>query len=252
MHPYPAGAMRFHAVGTMLAVLCSAPLFSQSPAPTQSQVTIVKVKPDMSREWRAYLTNDANPAVKKAGVKQRQVWTTATFGEATDYVIVTPVQSLTEFDDPTPLARALGPDGWTALRAKRQRLINGSNTFLITARPELGATAAAGYQAKLGVSSRSIVTPGHVADFAKFAKDQTAVLMKTTAKGVYISQIGLGGNPNEFITLVLFDSFADIAKFAEAYAKAAAEAKLQPMVNGTVMNNEWRVYRYVPELSIIP
>ena len=94
--------------------------------------------------------------------------------------------------------------------------------------------------------------PGRVVDFVKFAKDQAAVLMKTNAKGVYVSQIGLGGNPNEFITLVLFDSFADIAKFAEAYGKAATEAKLQPMVPGTVANNEWRVYRYVPELSIIP
>lgn len=236
----------------MLAVLWSPPLFAQSPAATQSQIAVVQVKPDMSREWRAYLTNDANPAVKKAGVTQRQVWTTATFGEATEYVIVTPVQSLTEFDDPTPLVKALGPDGWTALMAKRQRLINGSHSFLVTARPELGWLAAAGYQAKLGVSSRNIVAPGHVADFMKFARDQVAVMRNTNAKGLYVSQIGLGGNPNEFISLVLFDSFADITKFPEAYAKAAAEAKLQPMVNGTVMNNEWRVYRYVPELSIIP
>ena len=252
MQLHPTVAVRFQFLGTMLAVLSSPPLFAQSAPPAQSQVTIVNVKPDMSRLWREYLTNDANPALKKAGVTQRQVWTTATFGQATDYIVVTPIQSLTEFDDPTPLAKTLGPDGMTALLAKRQRLINGSNSFLITARPELGWAAAAGYQAKLGVSSRNTVTPGRVADFVKFAKDQAAVLMKTNAKGVYVSQIGLGGNPNEFITLVLFDSFADIAKFAEAYGKAATEAKLQPMVPGTVANNEWRVYRYVPELSIIP
>jgi len=160
----------------------------------------------MTRAWRACLTNDADPAVQKAGVSQRQVWTTATFGEAAEYVIVTPVQSLTEFDDRTPLATAPGPDGWTALMAKRQRLINGSNTFLITARPELGVAAAAGYQSTLGVSSRSIVTPGHVNDFATFPA---------------------------------------------AFAKAAAEARLQPRVDGTVMNNEWRVYRCVLELSTI-
>jgi len=67
-----------------------------------------------------------------------------------------------------------------------------------------------------------------------------------------VSQIGLGGNPNEFITLVLFDSFDDIGKFPAAFAKAAAEAQLTPEPAGTVANTEWRVYRYAPALSIIP
>jgi len=86
----------------------------------------------------------------------------------------------------------------------------------------------------------------------KYTKELSAVIAKTNAKGVSVSQIGLGGNPNEFITLVLFDSFADISNFQAAYAKAATEAKLTPAPAGTIVNNEWRVYRYAPELSIIP
>ncbi len=244
--------VRVQVLGTLLGALWSPSLFAQAAAPAQSQVNIVQVKPEMTRSFREYLLNDANPALKKSGVTERQVWTTATFGQASEYIFVTPVQKLTDFDEPTPLQKALGPDGMAALTTKRQRHINSATTFLITARPELGAPAAPGYQAKLGVSARAIVTPGHVADFMKFAREQTAVLMKTTAKGVYVAQIGLGGNPNEFITLVLFDSFADIANFTAAYNKAAADAKLQPMANGTVVNNEWRVYRYAADLSIIP
>jgi len=45
MHSHFAVAIRFHGVGTTLAVLWSAPLFAQSPAPVQSQVAVVKVKP---------------------------------------------------------------------------------------------------------------------------------------------------------------------------------------------------------------
>ena len=67
-----------------------------------------------------------------------------------------------------------------------------------------------------------------------------------------MSQIGLGGNPSEFITLVLFDSFADIDSFWAAFTRASADAKLIAAPAGTIVNTEWRVYRYVRELSIIP
>ena len=120
--------------------------------------------------------------------------------------------------------------------------------------PELipGFAPALDYQRKLAVSARSIVAQGHNADFVKNAKEVSAVVAKTNAKGVLVSRIGLGGNPDEFITLVLFDSFDDIGKFSAAFAKASAEAKLAPLPAGTVAHSEWRVYRYLPALSITP
>jgi hypothetical protein len=201
--------------------------------------------------WQEYLTNDANPALIKSGVTRRQVWTTATFGDAGEYAIVTPIANLAQFDDPNPIVKALGQEFATALAAKRGRLIVDSRSVLITARPDLGVAPAPDYQAKLGVSSRSIVAQGHTADFVKYCKDLSAVVAKTSAKGVVVSQIGLGGNPGEFIMLVLFDSFADIGGFQEAFAKVAAEAKLAPAPAGTIVSTEWRVYRYAPGLSII-
>ena len=110
----------------------------------------------------------------------------------------------------------------------------------------------AGYQAKLGVSVRSIVADGHMADFIRQAKLVNAVIGKTNAKGVVVTQFGLGGNPNEFITFVLFDSFAEIGRFPAAFAQAAADAKLMAGTPGTVSNSEWRVFRYRADLSIVP
>jgi hypothetical protein len=227
--------------------------FAQTPTPTPPpqafQVTIVQVKPEMEREWREYLQNDANPAQVKAGVKRRDTFTTATFGEAGEYVLVQPIESLAQFDD-NAVGKALGPDGYQALLAKRARLINGSRSFVLTARPELGFAPAPGYQTKLMVSSTSTVVPGHVAEFLKNGKEFAAVMAKTNAKGMLVGQVGLGGNPNEFVTIALFDSFTDLANFPAAYAKAAADAKLGPAPAGVVANTEWRVYRFVPELSI--
>jgi len=244
----PALSVLLVATAFATAGLAQAP----APPPQTSQLTIVHVKPDMGAAWQEYLKNDANPALVKSGVTRRQVWTTAAFGEAGEYAIVTPVADLSQFDDPTPLFKAIGPEGQAALMAKRQRLITDSRSMLITARPDLGVAPAPDYQAKLGVSSRSIVAQGHMPDFVKYSKDLSAVIVKTNAKGVAVNQIGLGGNPNEFITLVLFDSFADIGNFQAAFAKAAAEAKLVPAPAGAIVSTEWRAYRYVPGLSIIP
>lgn len=223
-----------------------------APPPQSYSVTVIRVKPEMGREWQEYLKNDANPALVKSGVKQRGVWTTATFGEGGEYVLVTPIENLAQFDGPSPLVKAIGQEAATALGAKRNRLINGSHSFGLTARPDLGIAPKPDYQFKLAISARNSVVPGHGADFVKSSKDISAVIAKTSAKGVLVSQVGLGGDPNEYITLVLFDSFADIDKFWPMFNKAAAEAKLAPAPAGTVAHTEWIVYRFVPELSIIP
>ena len=252
-HPHVIATRTLGAL--LLAALIAAPGEAQNAAPAQpppSQLSIVHVKPDMGPEFIDYLKNDANPAQIRAGVKSRQVWSTATFGEGGEYAIVTPITNMADFDEPTPLTKALGAEGAAALGAKRARLINGTQTMMINARPALGVAPPAGYQPKLGITARVIVADGHMADCMQYTKALSAVIAKTNAKGVVVNQFGLGGNPNEFIVLVLFDSFADIGRFQSLYDKAAAEAKLGPRAPGTESNAEWRVYRYRPELSIVP
>jgi hypothetical protein len=227
--------------------------FAQTPPAQQTySVVVVQVKPEMGGEWQDFLKNHANPALQKGGVKQRSVWTTATFGEGGEYVLVTPIESLSQYDNPSPVVKALGQEGETALLAKRQRLITGYRTFMITARPDLGVAPKAGYAFKLGVGATVNVTPGRIADYEKSLKDLSAALAKTNAKGVLVSRVGLGGDPNSYITLALFDNWDDVDKFPAAFAKASADAKLAPPAAGIVAHTEWRVYRFVPELSIIP
>jgi hypothetical protein len=78
------------------------------------------------------------------------------------------------------------------------------------------------------------------------------LVKKTNAKGMYINRVGLGGNPNEYLVFVPFDSFEELGKFAAARNKAAAELKTPPPVAGLVLDEQWAVYRYVSELSIAP
>lgn len=227
--------------------------YAQNPPVRQSyQVTTVQVKPGMGSEYVDYLKNEANPAMQKGGVKQRAVWQTATFGEGGEYVFLTPIESLAQFDNPNPAVKALGQEGAAALWAKRQRLVSSSRQVQITARPDLGLAPKADYAYKLGVSANVSVTPGRTDEYEKYVKALSATAAKTNAKGVLVGKAGLGGDPNSYRVMVLFDNWADLEKYQTARAKAAAETKLTPPAAGVVAHTEWRVYRYVPELSITP
>ncbi len=67
-----------------------------------------------------------------------------------------------------------------------------------------------------------------------------------------MGKVGLGGNPDQYIMTALFDNFADLEKFPQAFSKAAADAKLGPQPSGIVMHVEYSVMRYMPDVSIAP
>ena len=96
-----AGLAVFAAALVLNAQNASAPV-------AHSTVAMVHVKPDMLNEWLDLQRNEVVPALKKAGVKTRTVYTTGLFGTSGEYVVVTPFEKYAEFDQGSPLIKALG------------------------------------------------------------------------------------------------------------------------------------------------
>src|SRR5712692_7833857 len=89
-----------------LPALC---LVQMAPAPAaMSRVTVTQVRPDMLNEWLDLQKNEVVPALKKAGVKTRTVYSSGLFGTAGEYVIITPMEKFAQFDAGNPLNQALG------------------------------------------------------------------------------------------------------------------------------------------------
>src|SRR4026208_2550356 len=105
---------------TLLRAFCGATLIlmaahsqqavAQNPTPTPQaaptpeflSITVVSVKPDMMVEFQNFMKNTTNPALKKGGLKGREVWqNTGAAGDAFEYVLVSPVAKLAEFDGPS-------------------------------------------------------------------------------------------------------------------------------------------------------
>ena len=225
---------------------------AQAPAQRQLiSVTFLRIKPGMGAEWREFRKNETLPMLQKAGVKQQTLWNTANFGEG-GYIIVTPIESLEQYDNPGPAARALGQEGAAAYAAKAAKFTESAHSVAIETRPDLGIAPKPGDQAKLIVVTTTTIAQGHTAEYENFVKTAVLpVIKKSAPKGYLVSQVVYGGNLNQYVTALLLDSFADLQKYRHAFAKASAAAKLTGKGVG-VVSRENAIYRFVPDLSIQP
>lgn len=241
--------MKCIAVFGGLAIAAAAPsavLAQQPAAPQVMEVTLVHVKPGQEQAYQDWQKSTANPVRIKGGVKERGAWSTS-LGPGGEYYFVSPITGLSSYDTP-PSNQAEA----AAVFEKSRSMVADARIYLITARPELSVAPKPGYQAKVAVLSTQNVSPGRVSAYTANLKALTAVVAKTNAKGVLVSQSGLGGDPNEFNVLVMFDSFADLDRFPAEFAKASTAAKLPPEAAGIVGRTNYRVLRYRPDLSIVP
>ena len=135
----------FLGVTLMLIAAHSHEAVAQNPTPTPQaaptpeflSITAVSVRPEMMMEFQNFMKNTTNPALKKGGLKWREVWqNTAAAGDAFEYVIVSPVGKFAEFDGPGALEKGLGPQGLPAWQTKAGSLVNSVRRFIIRTRPD--------------------------------------------------------------------------------------------------------------------
>jgi hypothetical protein len=226
-----------------------------APTPEFLSITVVSVKPEMMVEFQNFMKNTTNPALKKGGLKWREVWqNTGAAGDAFEYVIVAPVAKLADFDGPGALEKGLGPQGLTAWQTKAGSLVNSVRRFVIRTRPDL-SFAASMATPKLAVVHSVHVAPGRNGDYENYLKNDFVPAMKQAGVTYLVSQTIFGGNGNEYITLTMRDSFADLDKgpvLVQALGPEGAQKLTQKMPAGTVVHLERSLARFVPDLSIMP
>ncbi|MEK6301853.1 MAG: hypothetical protein AABO41_14170 [Acidobacteriota bacterium] len=221
-----------------------------------SSISIVRVKPDMVTEWQDLQKNVVNPALKKAGVKERSVFETAVFGESYEYVVITPITSFAQYDEPmSPLRKALGDDAWRDYITKSRRCVVSAHTFGDLARLDLsymGKMMTMTGPPKLAVVNSISVVPGRGTAFENLVKsDVLPVMKKANVIGYFVSQTVFGGDGYGYTTVTFMDSFAEIGKgspFHQVLGPAGA-ASFFAKFAGIVAHQERVIARFNPELS---
>jgi hypothetical protein len=224
--------------------------------PQWSSISIVRVKPDMVAEWQDLQKNVVNPALKKAGMKERSVFETAVFGESYEYVVITPITSFAQYDEPmSPLRKTIGEDAYREYQTKARRCVVTVHTYGELARLDLsymGKMMTMTGPPKLVVVNSISVVPGRATAFENLVKtDILPVMKKADVTGYFVSQSVFGGDGYGYTSVTFVDSFAEIGKgspFHRVLGPAGA-ASLFAKFAGVVAHQERAIYRFNPELS---
>lgn len=246
------------AIGICFVLLQSFVAIAQTPtatppAPEFLSITIVSVKPDMVQEFQNFMKNTTNPALKKGGLKYREVWqTTAAAGDPYEYVLVAPMANFAEFDGPGFVEKGLGAQGWAAWQTKASSLVNSVRRYVIRTRPDLSYRSTRTTPMSLAVITSVSIAPGRNMDFENYLKNDYLPVMKQANVSYFVSQAIFGGDVNEYVTLTLRDSFTEMDKgpvIVQVLGREGADKLTQKLPVGTVAHMERSLTRYVPELS---
>ena len=196
-----------------LALLPSSPALAQpaGPAPARSQVTLVRVKPDMIDEWIDLQKNEVMPAQKKGGVTTRTVLQTA-IGNSFEYAIIIPYPSFAALDGQNAQQKALGTEAAARLGAKVRKCIDTQRTYLINRRDELAIAQGTAPASRTTVRR---ATPGKQAEYLAYLKTDVLPTMKKAKEtgkiaGYNVSTRGVGSQAGEITTTTYYSKFADM------------------------------------------
>ena len=204
-----------HALLAIVSVLVTTALLpgetlAQSPQ-TRLLVSEVQLKPDKIDEWLALQEDEVVPALKEAGVTERDVYR-AVIGDATTFVVVRPLPSFAEYDGPGLLAESLGTrraqDLVRRLRdcimAVESRIENRRDDFFL----DPGNSEALFY-------SRYRASPGRSGDYMNFVRDEMFPVFEQaqengTFAGLSVTVSGQGGEAGLITLNMHYDDFAPL------------------------------------------
>ncbi|HXW04507.1 MAG TPA: hypothetical protein VD833_04685 [Vicinamibacterales bacterium] len=222
-------------------------------APQLLLLTFQKVRPGMGPRYVELQTKEVMPAQKKGGLAGRQVWSSGLSGPVGEFVFISPIPSMAQFDDSSPMVKALGQEGAAALNAKVRELAEPQGTSIVRTRPDLHyELSPGGPPPPLAVVTIVEVVPGKRTEFEAFLKkDVIPAMQKAKAHSYAVVEVLYGENTGGYITAIGMDSYATIGKghpFQIALGEDGAR-KLEGRAFGIVSKITRFISRYRPELS---
>ena len=162
----------------------------------------------MLNEWLDIEKNEVVPALKKAGQKTRTVYVTSLFGNAYEYVVITPFEKYAEFDGDSPTVKALGQAAAARLNAKLRKCTDSTTSYSITRQADLSNVLDATPQ--MIVTARYRIAPGRYPDFENLVKSDVLPVYKKAKTALIVNRRGPGANTTDVTMSTGLSKFADL------------------------------------------
>jgi hypothetical protein len=224
-----------------------------APASEMLLISFAKVHPGMGQDYIDLQTKEVMPAQKKAGGLGRQAFSSGISGPPGEFVYVSPIASMAQFDGPGPLVKALGEAGAAALNAKVAKLAEPMGANIVRTRPDLSYLPdSKAPPAPLSIISIVDVAPGKRIEFEAFIKrDVLPAIQQAKAKSYWVAEVLYGEHTGGYISAIGYDTYEAIGKghpFVIALGEEGSR-KLEAKAAGIVTKLHRFISRYRPELS---
>ena len=250
----------------LASLLVALPLVSvypvaQAPKPAAEPpqlllISFTKVRPAMGPKFVDLQVKEVMPAQKKGGSPGRQAFSSGISGPPNEFVFVSPIVSMAQFDEPTPMRKALGDEGAAALNQKLAEVSEPMGSLVARMRPDLSyVTDPKAGPTPLGIITIVELVPGKRAGFEAFLKtDVVPAMQKAKVRGYHVMEIVFGENTGGYITVVGMESYAEIGKghpFEIALGEGGSQ-KMEVKAAGLITKIHRFISRHRPELSWSP
>jgi hypothetical protein len=207
----------------------------------------------MMPEFRQLIIKEVNPAAKKGGLTQAQVWRFST-GNTNRVLRIVLHNSLADRDSPSALQKGMDNAAFAAYQKKVGTLIESVNTYIGQQRLDMGWNPAGSPAPKMAERYTVRVAPGHNADYLKYAQ---AFLEAAKKSGHHrtAGQIVFGSLAGTFVSNTYYDSYADLGKGRPpnrvmSPAELEAFGRLTTAAQITVISRDITIYD--AEMSVAP
>ncbi len=234
-------------------VLLAAALGAQAQNPLHL-ITHVQATPAGAVTVEDLVRTHVLPGVKQAGTPL-YTWRIQVLGSEHRYAFVAPIDSMSRLDSPPGWVTAIGPARTARFYSQVRQHVSSLRREIHIDRPDLSFYPRGQFDWQRALLVEVTLKPGMQTQMEKMLKEQLAPAFKEMKRGFASSQVGIGGNPNQWIILIEIEKFADLdggpfllrhwgpEKYA-AWSQAIAQ-----IVSSDV---QYSVAELVPGLSVMP
>jgi hypothetical protein len=225
---------------------------AEAPPAEWSSVIITVIKPEAVAEYEA-IQKEVTAAYKKAGVRSRTVLQTM-FGNALEYISVTPIAKFAELDGTMPLDKALGTEGRVKLLRRVGALVVSRQRLASLANPELSIRTP-GEPLPYAQVTTYTLAPGKLPEFQSYMRDDfLPMARKGGITNLWVSRPIFGGESMQRVVVRPMKMLGEIDEGPLARRVLGAEGaqKLGAKTAGMFQSVQTRIVRYRADLSYGP
>lgn len=222
-----------------------------APAPERTLVTTTSVRPEMIPAYQELMQKEVIPALKKAGLPFRWVFTNGPVGPGATFVSVQPIQTYADFDKGPMLRSAMG-DAYDKYLAKVRPMIVSTHGVIQTLVQNASLRSYSDKPPAWVIVATTNVLPGKGPEFATITAEEYVPAYKKAGLGdywVFAANFGAPATQRTIVTPI--SGWADLdqpSPLTRALGQEGAQ-KLGQKRAALTTGTQTVVMRYVPELS---